>query len=880
MTIRNLEHLFKPSSIAIISQGQATPALDTILIRNLMRGGFKGPIMPVNPQRQALEGVLTYKNIASLPLTPDLALLTTPLAAAPALIDELGARGTRAVVVYNDEVLSAQTETSWPLRQAMLDAAKPYLLRILGPDNLGIAAPRFQLNATLSPTSLKSGHIALISQSGAVTRSVLDWAKNRNIGFSHLVSLGEKIDVDFGDLLDYFARDAQARAILLYIESIHDGRKFMSAARAAARIKPVVALKPRNYSLDAVDDAIYDAAFRRAGILRVNRIEHLFNAAETLDTIKPVYNNHLAIVGNSHSIGLLASDALLAADGQLATLNDTTRTELRQIVPRSPHLDNPVDLDDNATPEDYGRALKVLLNDSSAGAVLVLHAPSNIQNALDYARAVVENAEGSRKLVMTSWIGAATAEPARQLFKAHNIGTYNNPGDAAQVFVRTYQYLRYKDLLMETPPSVPEDFTPDSATARKVIANALARGRKRLTALEAAEVLAAYRIPIAPGRFAIDPPAAALASSELGGAVALKVLSPDIVDKSEIGAVAFGLSGAAQTYQAATRMLEQVRQLSPEAIIDGFIVQPMLARAGAYEVTIGVRSGAHFGPVIRFGHGGTETRVIDDLAYALPPLNMQLAYELISRTRISKSLGGSQARRADVDALALTLIKVAQLVIDCGEITELDINPLWLNGEGIVALDARIVIDEFHGDPAKRLAIQAYPKELEQDLPLADGRKLLLRPILPEDEPTLQAMVKRQPAEDLRLRFFQPIRELPHAMAARLTQLDYRREMAFAVTERGRPGQAPLYGVVRFTADPDMEKAEYAILVDRAMTGLGLGPMMMRRIIDYARSRGIKEIFGEVLRENESMLKLNRALGFTVKPDPDDNALMRVSLAL
>lgn len=874
MTIRNLNSLFRPASLAVIGHGKPPEARDARLVMNLLRGQFSGPIMPVNPDCQAVQGILAYGSVDELPLTPDLAVITTDQGKLPALIDRLGQRGTRAVLLLGEDLVAEDQ------RQAVLEAARPHLLRILGPNDLGLACPTLGLNATLTPTLPKPGHICLMTQSSAISRAVMDWATTRQIGFSHLISVGRKFDVDFADLLDYFTRDNQTRSILLYLESIRDGRKFMSAARAAARIKPVVVLKPRLLNEDPVEDAIYDAAFRRAGILRVKSIEHLFDAAEMLANSKPVYNNRLTILGNSRSIGQLAQDALLESGGRLAELTPQTREQLEGIAPQRRYTDNPVDLGDGVSAAAYGEALKVLLADGNSDAVLVIHSPTDAHGGLEHAQAVVEAAKDSRRLVLTSWVGSDLARPARELLEAQRMATYSNPGSAAQAFVRAAEYLKNRELLMETPASIPMEFSPDTVAARAMVDNALMAGHTRLNVMETQCLLDAYRIPLTASRFAPDPEEAARITADLGTSVALKVLSADIRKKSDVGGVAFNLGTAEEVLSAANRMLLQVQELAPGAHIDGFEVQPMMPRGGAYEITIGVRTGRRFGPVIFFGQGGTEAEVINDIAYALPPLNMQLARELMSRTRIYQMFTRSPARQANLDALALTLIKVSQMVTDLGEITSLDINPLWANSEGVVALDASVDIQPYEGKATDRFAIRPYPRELEEEIALPDGQNLRIRPILPEDEPPLRDMVRRMPERDLRLRFFQPIRELSHAMAARLTQLDYDREMAFVITEDGIPGQAPIWGVVRFNADPDLERAEYAITLDRAVTGKGMGPLLMRRIIDYARRRGIQEIYGEVLRENEPMLKLNRALGFQVRRDPDDPGVMIVTLKL
>ncbi len=881
MTIRNLEFLFKPKAVAVVGRGTGAEAPDARLVRNLIRQGFDGPIMPVNPERTALHGILCYPDFEALPVVPELALFTGPLAEAPAAIARLGERGTRAVLLLNDEMLKTQPDGGTALRQALLDAAKPHLVRIAGPDSFGLATPGTGLDATLGYTPIRAGQLGLVSQSCAITRSVLDWAYSRRIGFSHVLSVGAKIDVDFADMLDYLARDAHTRAILLYLENITDSRKFMSAARTAARIKPVVVLRPRRFGIDPAEDAVYDAAFRRAGMLRVHDIEQMFDSAKVLSAAKPVHGNRLAILGNSRSLGLLITETLEATGGVLAGLDAEAHARLAPLVAPGQPLVNPLDLGDRVTAERYGAALDALLDAPGIDGVLVLHAPYAPEADLACAQAVAERAARSRRMVITCWLGGDAATPARTACKERGVVTYNTPDDAVRAFTRLARNRRNLELLMETPSSIPSDFAPDAERARAVLRAALAAGRTRLHPHETAEVLAAYDIPTVPMHVAADPEAAAAIAARLGVPVALKIESGDIVCKSEVGGVAFWLETAEQVRAEAEAMRARVRAAAPEAALGGFLLQAMQSRGNAFELRVGLRTERPFGPLLHLGHGGTEAEAIGDEAYALPPLNMALAREMMSHTRIAAVIARSRARGADPDALALTLIKLSQMAIDLGELDELDINPLWLDQRGVLALDARIGVAPFTGvRPRDRLAIRPYPQELEQTIPLPDGRVLALRPIVPEDEPPLQGLVRRTPPEALRLRFFQPIRELSHAMAARLTQIDYYREMALVITGPGVPGAAEIYGVVRITAEPDLDKAEYAILVDSNMTGLGLGPMLMRKIIDYARGRGIREIYGEVLWENEPMLKLNRALGFTVEPSADDPGVMHVSLML
>jgi acetyltransferase len=541
---------------------------------------------------------------------------------------------------------------------------------------------------------------------------------------------------------------------------------------------------------------------------------------------------------------------------------------------------NPVDIIGDAPASRYGETLAVLCEDDNVDAVLVLNCPTAIASGTDAARAVIETMAGRKgPPVLTSWVGDGATAMARRLFNEHRIPTHDTPEQAVRAFMYLVDYRRNQELLMETPPSVPAAFTPDVARARAPLRQALHESREWLLEPEAKEVLAAYGIPVVTTRTARTPDEAASLAAEIGGPVALKILSRNIIHKSEVGGVALDLAGPITVREAAAAMQDKLRRGYPDAPLAGFAVEPMVRRPGAYELIVGATLDVQFGLVVLFGHGGTGVEVIDDKALALPPLNMRLAHELISRTRIARLLRGYRAQPAvNLDEIALTLIRVAQLVVDIPEIVELDINPLLADEYGVLALDARIRVST--APPVERLAIRPYPNELEENISLADSRTLSLRPILPEDEPALQAAFAKLTPEEIRLRFFVPVKTLSHVAAARFTQIDYDREMALILTEHGIAGKTEIYGVVSISADPDNERAEYAIIVRGDMTGLGLGVVLMRRIIDYARSRGIGEIYGDVLRENKTMLKLCQALGFTQLRIPDEPSIVRVTLKL
>lgn len=889
MTIRNLDRLFKPSSIALIGASKKPHSIGQVVARNLFNAGFQGPIMPVNPHERAIEGVLAYSSIADLPVVPDLAVIATPPQTIPGLIAELGERGTKAAVVISAGFGELGPEGR-ALQQAVLDAARPHLLRIVGPNCLGVMVPGCGLNAGFAHVAPRKGDIALVAQSGAVVTSILDWASARGIGFSHLVSLGGMADVDFGDMLDYLAQDGNVRAILLYVEAITHARKFMSAARAAARSKPVIVIKAgrteeaakaassHTGALAGADD-VYDVAFRRAGMLRVTELDELFDAVETLATGVKIDGDRLAILTNGGGIGVLATDALIGGGGRLAQLAPETMERLNAVLPGTWSHGNPIDIIGDAPGQRYADSLSALLEDRGVDAILVLNCPTAVADSLDAADAVVNAIKGRKLPVLTSWLGETAAAEARRLFARNRIPDYHTPNQAVRAFMHLVRYRRNQELLMETPASVPEQFDVDQKAVRSIVDGALYEGRAWLSEYEAKEILRAYGIPAVNTVIAASPAEAERAAKRFGGRIALKILSQDITHKSDLGGVALNLSPD-QVWAEADAMLERIRAVKPDARIEGFTVQEMAHRPDAHELIVGMVDDALFGPVILFGEGGTGVEVVADKALALPPLNMNLARETMARTRIHRLLQGYRHRpAADMDAIALALIKVSQLVIDFPEIAELDINPLFADDRGVLALDARIKVVKPKLEGSARLAIRPYPKRLEHQVTLKDGRGFLIRPIRPEDEPLIHDMVAKTAMEDLRLRFFAPMKRLSHLMAARLTQIDYDREMALIAQAPADDGSGAdaIYGTVRIAADPDNERAEYAVLLRSDMKGKGLGYLLMKKILDYARERGIKEVFGEVLRENTSMLGLCRELGFTRHESPDDPGIVEVS---
>ncbi|HLZ65424.1 MAG TPA: GNAT family N-acetyltransferase [Aliidongia sp.] len=888
MSIRNLNRMFAPRSVALIGASDRPLSVGAVVAHNLLRGGFAGPVMPVNPRHDAIESVLCYPDIAHLPVVPDLAVIATPPAGVPALIGELGARGCRAAIVLS--AAFDQGPDGPALRQALLDAAKPHLLRVVGPNCLGLAVPGIGLNATFSRIPPLKGDVACLTQSGAIATTLIDWAAGHGIGFSHMVSLGDMADVDVGDMLDYLAHDGQVRAILLYAEGVTNARKFMSAARAAARTKPVIILKAGRYlagartaashtGVMAETDAVYDAAFRRAGMLRVHSLDEMFSALETLSHGRLMPGERLTILTNGGGVGVLAADALLGVGGRLAQLSPATLAALERILPPTWSRGNPVNIVDDADGARYAAALEIILADPETDACLVLNCPQAVISTVESAEAVIAtlrrlDARAQAK-VMINWLGEGPAREARARFAAAGLPSYDTPERAVSGFMHLREFRRNQQLLVRVPPAVPADFSPDPPLARTIVA--AAAGREWLDEADSKALLAAYGIPVATVRRVAEADQVAEAAREIGRPVAVKIISPDIAHKSDMGGVALDLATPEAAGIAAHAMLTRIRAAKPELRIDGFAVQEMVTRPDALELIIGLAADPTFGPVLLFGRGGTAVEVIGDKALALAPLDMMLARDLIGSTRVARRLAGFRnVPPADLDAIALSLVKLSQLAADLPEIVEVDINPLLADPDGVVALDARIRLGR-----RPPFAILPYPCMLERRITLGDGTPLLIRPVKPEDAPGFERNFMRMRPEDIQHRFFAAMKALPAQLLARLTQIDYDREMAFVAVPPPEAAEADEgYGVVRMAADPDNERAEFAVIVRSDWQGRGLGRHLMALIVDYARDRGLSEVWGTILRENTGMIALVRSLGFVIHPDEDDPSLVTARLAV
>ncbi len=889
MSQRNLSFVFRPKSVAVIGASVREKRAGHVVMKNLLSGGFSGPIMPVTPKYKAVQGVLAYPNITALPQVPDLAIICTAAKRVPGIIESLAQVGCKSVIVMAGGLDAPCPDKELTCREAMLAIAKRYSVRILGPNSLGIILPGLGLNASLAHAGAKEGKIAFVSQSAAVCTTVLDWANNKGIGFSSFISLGEASDIDFDELLDYLGRDGKTSAILLYIDSIHECRHFMSAARAASRNKPIMVIKSGRSAEGALaaelhtggisgSDVVYDAAFKRAGMLRVRDLHELFAAVESLAHTKPLKGERLAIVTNGGGPGVLAVDTLISRGGRLAKLDEKTLNSLDRVLPETWSRSNPIDIVGDANSKRYAEAISALMDSDSIDAVLVMHSPSALADSVETANAVVEvvksHPNGKRLNILTNWTGEDAAYQARKIFSKGGLPTYRTPEGAVGAFMHMVEYRRNQKLLMETPQSIPSDMPTDAVKAREVLKAALNKGKSVLETHEARPVLQAYGLETVDTWFVSSANEAAKVASDVGFPVALKVQSPDIHHKADVHGVMLHLNSEAEVRQAADSILSRVAATFPEAKVDGMIVQKMAIKAGAQELRIAVKNDPIFGPAILLGEGGSEWDVSSDAAVALPPLNTSLARYLIinaikgKKVRQRKGPGG-----LDIAALSVTLTQIAHLIIDCPEIAELDLNPVLASGSEITMLDVNLKLQSKPQEGAGRLAIRPYPKELEEYGLLKDGRKVLVRPILPEDEPKHQDFDSSLSAEDRYKRYFGERARMTHEEMVLLTQIDYDREMAFIAVELDERGESKTLGVVRASTDPDNTEAEFAMAVRSDQQGVGLGRILLDKLIRYYQDNGTQSLMGFTMLQNKGMSELAKKLGFKVAIQLEDGLI-------
>lgn len=884
-----LKALFAPKSVAMFGASDTADSVGQVVFKNLLEGSFEGEIYAINPKREQVQGRKAFPDLDSIGEPVDLAIVATPARTVPAIVEQCGVYGIKSMIILSAGFREVG-EQGRALEDKVRDAARTYGIRFLGPNCLGLIRPSIGFNATFGNNTAAEGGIALVSQSGALCTSILDWAESRDVGFSAVVSTGIAADLDFGDILDYLASDPKTHSIILYIEGLQDSRSFMSGLRAAARIKPVIAIKAGRHSEGAAasmshtgalvgGDEAFTAALNRSGVVRVETISQVFAAAGTLSSKYKSAGNRLAIVTNAGGPAVLAADHAPEVGLELAALGEETIKALDEVLPATWSHRNPVDIIGDAPPERYREAIDICLKDQNVDGVLVILTPQAMTAPVEVAEAVVEASASNTKPIITSWMGGTQVNPARALFRQARIPTFNTPEAAVDAFHYLSAYKANQMLLLQTPGRLSLDQDePNVEAARLIIDAALSDKRSILTEPESIALLEAFRIPTVRNGIARTAEEALVLATSMGFPVAMKIYSGDISHKSDVGGVKLNIRNAADVRGNYRELIDRVQRNRPDANLEGVTVEKMHRTTNGREVMIGVISDPVFGPVISFGAGGTWVEVMQDAAIAIPPINDRLARNLISRTKIAKALGEFRNMpAANTDALVDVLLRVSNMACELPWLQEMDINPLILDETGAMAVDARIVvgIPKPSTDAYAHMAIHPYPSDLEVKFQLVDGRDVTIRPIRPEDAEIEQDFVRNLSDEAKYFRFMHAVHELTPEMLVRFTQIDYDREMALiAVTEED--GHEVEHGVVRYVTNPDRNSCEFALVISDEFQGHGIGQRMLKRLMEIALSRGLDMMEGEVLTSNHRMLELVRSMDFQVQRNKDNPGVQYV----
>ncbi|MDH3320150.1 MAG: bifunctional acetate--CoA ligase family protein/GNAT family N-acetyltransferase [Betaproteobacteria bacterium] len=887
-----LTPLFEPASVAVIGATERAGAVGAVLIRNLLEAKYQGALFGVNPKHRSVHGVPCFNGIGKVPARVDLAVIATPAPTVPEIIEQCGKAGVRAAVVISAG-FSEAGPTGAKLERALLENARRHRLRVVGPNCLGLMRPALGLNATFARGAALPGSLGLVAQSGAVCAAMLDWARPNGVGFSSVVSLGGSTDVDFGEIIDFLIADPATEHILLYIEGVRSARRFVSALRAAARVKPVIVQKVGRHpegSRAAVShtgaivglDDVFDAVVKRTGVVRVNTIGQMVAAAQALAAHVRPQGDRLAVVTNGGGPGVMAADRAADLGIPLAQLAPATFEALKPALPANWSHGNPLDLIGDADAKRYRAAVAACLADDGVDGVLAILTPQAMTAPDAAAQAVIEAAKGSSKPVLACWMGEEqTAAARRHLAQAH-IPVFRTPDPAVEMFGHLSAFYRNQRALLQTPGPVAAPDAPDLATARAIVDAALAAHRSVLSEMESKALLAAFAIPIARTVVTRSAHEAMLVAGEIGFPVAMKIDAPEITHKSDVNGVRLNIGNAHAAQQAWQDIVAEAARLRPEARVNGVTVEPMVRRTHGRELMVGVIRDPVFGPAIVFGTGGTAVEVHRDRAVALPPLNRFLIADMIRGTRVAQLLGPFR-RMPPVDRAALEeiLLKVSEMVCELPELAEIDINPLIADDAGAIAVDARAVLRP--APPARdrygHMAIHPYPSHLVTTWRPAAGPEVTLRPIRPEDAEMEQAFVKSLSAETRYFRFMDTLRELTPLMLVRFTQIDYDREMAFVATVSAEGREAEI-GVARYVANPDGESCEFALVIADGWQRRGLGRRMMEQLVAVARARGLRAMVGHVLAENRGMLALCQKLGFGAGDSAEGPMVKRITLPL
>ncbi len=889
MSIRNLDKIFRPQRVAVIGASDTPTSVGYTVLRNLVGSGFRGVVYPVNPKRESVQGIHAYKNVPSLPYPPDLAVVCTPARTVPGVVRACGEQGTRGVVIISAGFREVGREGR-QLEQKIVEEQRKYEgMRILGPNCLGIIVPGISLNASFATASTQPGHIGFISQSGALCTSVLDWAIEEGIGFSYFVSVGNMLDVDMADLIDYLGSATETQSIILYIESISEAREFMSAARAFARTKPIVAYKAGRFTESAQAaashtgamagvDAVYEAAFQRAGIERIFQIEDMFDCAELLARQDPPKGDRLAIITNAGGPGVMTTDSLIARDGKLAALSAKTMEKLNEFLPAYWSHGNPIDVLGDAPPERFSKAVEIVLKDKGVDAVLVILTPQAMTDPTGTAEAVSQVAARAHKPVLAAWMGGEVVRGGVQLLSEAGIPTYNTPEKAVRAFMHLVSYARNLEVLHETPRNIPLEFSLDRGRLRNLFDTILTEGDEILSENISKAFLEAYEIPVTKPHLARSADEAVDVARQCGYPVVMKIHSPQITHKSDVGGVALNLGSGQAVREAFDRMTGKAGQMRPDAKVLGVTIQEMVTYPHSFELILGTKKDPVFGSVIMVGMGGTTAELFRDRALALPPLSETLARRTLGSLKSWPLLQGYRGKPgANIERLIEIIMRFSYLVADYPEIKELDINPLLVTPEDAIALDARVVVDrELVVRPVRpyaHLAIRPYPEEYVSGRKLKDGTPVILRPIKPEDEPMWHDLVRSCSTETIWFRFQYLFKQTTHDMATRYCFIDYDRELGI-VAELEEEGQRKLVGVGRMVADMDHETAEYAVIVADRWQGHGLGGLLTDYCLEVAKTWSVKRLVAETTRDNTRALATFRTRGFEIDAEQEEDVVL------
>ncbi len=886
MGTEKLDAIFNPRRIAIIGASDRERSIGAKLLRNLIGVGYKGVIYPVNPFRSTVQSITAYPSIKKIPWKVDLAVVATPAHTVPQIVEECGEAGVSGVIIISAGFKGCGKEGE-VFEKQILAHQNRYNMRILGPNSLGVMRPKIKLNVTFANKSAMPGKIAFISQSAALCASVLDWASEANIGFSAIVSTGSMLDVNLGDLIDYFGSDAQTRSIVLFVESIKDAREFMSAARGFARAKPIVVVKAGRYreSAEAAfshtgalcgEDAVYDAAFRRAGIVRVEEISDLFSCAEALATQPNPRGPNLTIITNAGGPGITATDHLIAMGGKPSSLSPEILQTLKDALPFYCSVANPVDILEEATSDRFRRAMEICFKDRNSDGFLIIYTPQGDADPIAIAKEIIEVSKQTTRPILTSLMGEDECWRARRILRKNGIPAFATAEQAVSTFMYMYHYTQNLELLYQTPEELSVELS-NSTLLEEILKKAFDEGRKVLNLPESMRFLDAYKIPSIKTLVAKTAGEAELLASKIGYPIVMKALSPQIIHKSKADLVIPNVYSPAEIKELFAKLAERVGN-DPKAEFDGIAVQPML-QGWRYELLIGSKKDPQFGAVIMFGMGGVTAELLKDTSIGFPPLNRVLARRLMEKTRIYEALK-SGGYSHSIKLLEEILVKFSQLVIDFPEIKELDINPLVIDEKNAAAVDARIILDPVtifqKSSPYDHLVIAPYPKKYIIPWILRDGTRVVLRPIKPEDETLFEEWFKSLSAETMRFRFLQIIKHISHETLTRYCNIDYGREIA--IVAEVHKDTKKIIGVARLVSEPGGKSGEFAVVVADQWQGLGLGTEMTGYAIEIGKDMMLKTIYGYTLPSNYKMLNIFEKKGFKIEPYDED--LLKATLDL